>query len=196
MYNQVYMHPTTVCCEELLKNIFKLASNLVKDDNLDSPATLEKALNRETLASDEFVELTDNDVFYALGLWKNATHTELSDLCRRFLNRNLLKPIKNIKIDLKKLFYNKEKIEKILNSKGFDPEYYLVLIDGGGKYAYVPSYSPDLKDRENAIIAESGKDISEELPNLVLLQIGEGYIMGVPEECKDDIIRLITPKNT
>lgn len=192
MYNQVYMHPTTVCCEGLLKNIFKLASDLVTNGDLDLPVTLEKALNRETLSVNEFAQLTDNDVFYALGLWKNAQHVELNDLCRRVFTRKLLKPIKNVSI--KNYFNNKDNIENILESKGFNPDYYLVWVEGGEKSAYNP-YSPDPVDQLNAIIVEGNKDISEKLPNLKYLRIETENIMGVPEECKDDIRGLIMPKH-
>jgi HD superfamily phosphohydrolase len=134
MYNQVYMHPTTVCCEGLLKNVFKLASDLATNGDLDPPATLEKALKHETLSVNEFVQLTDNDVFYALGLWKNATHAELNDLCRRLLTRKLLKPIKNVIVG--DYFNNKDNIKDILNLKDFNPDYYLVWIEGSEKSAY------------------------------------------------------------
>jgi len=192
MYNQVYMHPTTVCCEGLLKNIFKLASDLTTSGDLNPPATLEKALKHETLSVNEFVQLTDNDVFYALGLWKNAQHVELNDLCRRLLTRKLLKPIKNINI--KNYFNNKDDIEGILKSNGFNPDYYLVWIEGSEKSAYNP-YSPDSVDQLNAIIVEGNRDISEKLPNLKYLEIGTENIMGVPEECKDDITGIIMPEN-
>jgi HD superfamily phosphohydrolase len=194
MYNQVYMHPTTICCEGLLKNIFKLASDLAVNDNLNPPATLEKALKHETLSVNEFVQLTDNDLFYALGLWKNATHTELSDLCRRLVTRKLLKPIEE-NISIRDYFHNKDNIEKVLSSKGFNPDYYLVWIEGSEKSAYNP-YSPDPIDQLNAIIVEGNKDISEELPNLKYLEIGTENVMGVPEECRDDVTGIVTSKNT
>ena len=192
MYNQVYMHPTTVCCEGLLKNIFRLASDLAINGDLNPPATLEKALKHETLSVNEFVQLTDNDVFYALGLWKNTTHNELNDLCRRLLTRKLLKPIKTM--DIGDYFHNKGDIENVLNLKGFNPDYYMVWIEGSEKSAYKP-YSPDPIDQLNAIIVEGNKDISEELSNLKYLGIGVENIMGVPEECKDDVMGIITPKN-
>jgi HD superfamily phosphohydrolase len=194
MYNQVYMHPTTICCEGLLKNIFKLASDLAVNDNLNPPATLEKALKHETLSVNEFVQLTDNDLFYALGLWKNATHTELSDLCRRLVTRKLLKPIEE-NISIRDYFHNKDNIEKVLSSKGFNPDYYLVWIEGSEKSAYNP-YSPDPIDQLNAIIVEGNKDISEELPNLKYLEIGTENVMGVPEECREDVTGIVTSKNT
>ena len=194
MYNQVYMHPTTVCCEGLLKNVFKLASDLATNGDLDPPATLEKALKHETLSVNEFVQLTDNDVFYALGLWKNAQHVELNDLCRRLLTRKLLKPIKK-NISIRDYFHNKDNIEKVLNLKGFNPDYYLVWIEGSEKSAYNP-YSPDPIDQLNAIIVEGNKDISEELPNLKYLEIGTENVMGVPEECRDDVTGIVTSKNT
>ena len=194
MYNQVYMHPTTVCCEGLLKNIFKLASDLSINGDLNPPATLEKTLKHETLSVNEFVQLTDNDVFYALGLWKNATHTELNDLCRRLVTRKLLKPIKK-NISIRDYFHNKDNIEKVLNLNGFNPDYYLVWIEGSEKSAYNP-YSPDPIDQLNAIIVEGNKDISEELPNLKYLEIGTENVMGVPEECRDDVTGIVTSKNT
>ena len=83
----------------------------------------------------------------------------------------------------------------MLNLKGFNPDYYLVRIEESEKSAYNP-YSPDPLDRLNAIIVEGNKDISEELPNLKYLKIGGKYGIGVPEECKDDVTGVITPKNT
>ena len=67
-------------------------------------------------------------------------------------------------------------------------------IEGSEKIAYNP-YSPDPVDQLNAILVEGNKDISEKLPNLKYLGIGTENIMGVPEECKDDIMGILMPEN-
>ncbi len=77
-------------------------------------------------------------------------------------------------------------MQRVLQSKNMDPEYYLYVSLAEARDAYRP-YSPQKEDQENAILLEDDREISEDLPSLRALSIGTTSLICVPEELRDEI---------
>ncbi|MEX1137582.1 MAG: HD domain-containing protein [Balneolales bacterium] len=98
MYMQVYQHKTTLSADQLLRAIFKRVSNLLqkgKDIFFASPG-LRYFLNTDISAKKsitkkmmhEYAMIDDHDVITSIKYWQGEKDPILSDLSRRFLNRN------------------------------------------------------------------------------------------------------------
>ncbi len=99
MYWQVYLHKAALSADFMLGNIlrrarelFEAGESLFLDDNLGyffrNPISPEN-LSDEVL--ERFIQLDDNDIEFAIKKWQYAEDQVLSELCRRLLNRRLLK---------------------------------------------------------------------------------------------------------
>lgn len=100
MYWQVYLHKTVVSAEFLLMHILLRAKEMAASGMaLDASNALRYFLYRKDPCdlneSDDwlrhFVKLDDYDVMYSIKQWIDAEDPILSNLCRRLINRNLLK---------------------------------------------------------------------------------------------------------
>jgi len=98
MYWQVYLHKTVLSAEMMLVNLLKRAKLLAAagDKNLETGGAMdyfiylfEGGINKEML--DKFSQLDDIDVSFAIKRWSNHPDFVLSELCKRLLNRKLLK---------------------------------------------------------------------------------------------------------
>jgi hypothetical protein len=133
------------------------------------------------------VSLSDNEVLASIRGWTESSDPILRDLCSRYLNRHpIFKPLKKSRINSQSLYEKKEKMERVLQGKNLDPEYYLYVSLAEAKDAYRP-YSPQKEDQENAILLENDREISEDLPSLRALSIGATALVCVPEELRDEI---------
>ncbi len=101
MYMQVYLHKTVLGGDKLLLAILKHVRHLLdnkKDVPFYSPA-LEYFIKQNPDASrrvsrkllDSFISLDDNDILISLKYWQASKYPVLSDLCRRFLNRDFFR---------------------------------------------------------------------------------------------------------
>ena len=101
MYWQVYLHKTAVAAERMLMNILKRAKELA-GNNVElfaSPALhyfLYNEVNKQIFlnnpeAINNFAMLDDSDMICAIKVWSTHTDIVLSELCRAFTNRHLLK---------------------------------------------------------------------------------------------------------
>ncbi|MGI4806330.1 MAG: HD domain-containing protein [Janthinobacterium lividum] len=99
MYWQVYLHKTVISAEMLLVKILE-RSRLLALNGFDLFATpalahfLYKSVLKEAFINDPkhldaFVNLDDTDILSAVKVWINHSDFILSDLCARFINRNL-----------------------------------------------------------------------------------------------------------
>ncbi|HHW02504.1 MAG TPA: HD domain-containing protein [Thermoanaerobacterales bacterium] len=122
MYWQVYYHKTTRGYELLLQNILKRAKYLYKTDSLDLKVDiLTPIFRKEKMELDDYLRLNDNVILYAILLWKDSRDKILSDLCNKYLNRNLYKAY-----ELSSLVSLDEIKEKI-KSYGMCDDYYLAI---------------------------------------------------------------------
>jgi HD superfamily phosphohydrolase len=98
MYWQVYLHKTVLSAEIMLVHLLKRAKMLALagDKSLATGGAIDFFLfefdgvvNKEML--DKFCELDDSDCTFAIKKWTHHTDFVLSSLCKRLLNRKLLK---------------------------------------------------------------------------------------------------------
>ncbi len=99
MYWQVYLHKTVVAAEMLLVKILERsrALALLGADLFATPALahfLHKSVVKEAFLNepnhlDAFISLDDTDILSAIKVWVNHSDFILSDLCARFIGRNL-----------------------------------------------------------------------------------------------------------
>ncbi len=105
MYWQVYLHKTVLCAEQMLQRIIRRAK-IVK---ANAPLPLGKLINEpdSKLSIEEFCSLDDYDVLFAIKSWCYHSDIVLSTLCKKIINRQLLKvkffakPIENDLINQK-----------------------------------------------------------------------------------------------
>jgi HD superfamily phosphohydrolase len=98
MYWQVYLHKTVMSAEVMLGNILKRVREL-STNGIEALKTggatdfflynFDGKMNRETL--NQFCQLDDIDFSFAVKCWSNHPDFVLSELCKRILNRQLLK---------------------------------------------------------------------------------------------------------
>ncbi len=98
MYWQVYLHKTVMSAEVMLGNILKRVREL-SANGIEALKTggatdfflynFDGKMNRETL--NQFCQLDDIDFSFAVKRWSNHPDFVLSELCKRLLNRQLLK---------------------------------------------------------------------------------------------------------
>lgn len=123
MYWQVYLHKTVLSAEFTLINILKRAKTLVENgENLFATPTLNFFLRNQVNKEDfiqssepleKFAQLDDFDILSAIKVWANHSDPVLSDLCKRIINRQLLK------IELSDKPFDPQRIED-LNKKLLD----------------------------------------------------------------------------
>lgn len=101
MYMQVYLHKTVLSADTLLRSIFKRVSDLLdqkQDLHFASPKleyfikekpSARKSISKKAIAL--YSALDDYDVFQNIKDWQDSNDTILSDLCTRFLNRDLFR---------------------------------------------------------------------------------------------------------
>lgn len=99
MYWQVYLHKTVISAEMLLVKILERGRLLAlnKFELFATPALahfLQKSVVKEAFVNDPrhldaFIDLDDTDILSAVKVWVNHSDFILSDLCSRFINRNL-----------------------------------------------------------------------------------------------------------
>ena len=101
MYWQVYLHKTSVACENMLVSTLLRAKELASQgvDLFASPALkyfLYHRIDKEEFYNnpeclDHFIQLDDNDIWTALKVWSNHEDIVLSTLSRSLIDRNLFK---------------------------------------------------------------------------------------------------------
>ena len=123
MYWQVYLHKTVLCAENLLVNILQRAKELAdkKEDLFCTPALKiflythysEKDFTSKPKLLDAFADLDDHDIMTSVKVWTKHKDLVLSELCKRLINRKLLKvEMQNTAFKELKIKEIKDKIKK------------------------------------------------------------------------------------
>jgi len=151
-------------------------------------------LNGEKLPLKEHLELDDADVIYYIKQWQRSGDDILADLCKRFLNRRLFKAF-DLDMPENERQQFVEEVRALVESRGFDPEYYFVEDTAGDVPHYF--YTSDSSKPKNLIYVEDGfsrpriREISEVSSAVRGLQ-AEYRIHRIcfPAELKDEIASL------
>jgi uncharacterized protein len=89
MYQQVYLHKTVVCAEQMLQKIIKRAKYIGATCQMPLQKFINENISNVTL--EEFCALDDADVMMAIKTWCQHTDKVLSILCNGIMDRQLLK---------------------------------------------------------------------------------------------------------
>ncbi|MEB3355329.1 MAG: HD domain-containing protein [Synechococcales bacterium] len=95
MYAQVYNHPKNLAATWLLEQAFQRAGQLLQQGKISADDTLTAWLqqNCNELPLHQYLGADDGVLTYHLQRWQESADPILADLCRRFLDRDLLKAL-------------------------------------------------------------------------------------------------------
>lgn len=133
MYWQVYFHPVTRSAEVILTKILHRVKHLFEANYIFKlEPTHFISLFKAEIVLEDYLKLDEMVVNYYFQLWQDEQDPILSDLCKRFMNRNLFKYIEwhpqMRKQDL-------EQLKHLFEKAGIDPSYYLA-IDSSSDLSY------------------------------------------------------------
>ncbi|WP_026103476.1 HD domain-containing protein [Pseudanabaena sp. PCC 6802] len=126
MYLQVYNHPKNLSARFTLDKIFARAKLLMQLGQIEADPIVTAWLSRDPQSLDCQTYLAADDIVftYHVHRWRYSADPILSDLCRRYLDRDLLKTTDiSTYSDLEKQETQK-RLESKLKSQKLDPQYY------------------------------------------------------------------------
>jgi len=92
MYAQVYNHPKNLAATWILQQAFRRARTCLTSTTLEADETMRIWLSPDrSMTLDDYLAADDIVFTYHLQRWQHHSDPLLSDLCRRFIHRNLLK---------------------------------------------------------------------------------------------------------
>jgi uncharacterized protein len=125
MYWQVYFHPVSRGAEVILSKIFHRAKHLYQQDYAFKyqPQHFSSFFEEKVILED-YLKLDEAVILYYFQSWQEEADPILSDLCERFVNRNLFK---YVEFDPAKEYKKLAELMVLFKKAGIDPEYYLVV---------------------------------------------------------------------
>ncbi len=93
MYRSVYNHRLNEVCNWLLEQIIKTARNLGPKRIWADKSMSEWLWNNKKMNLDSFLSNDDITTGYHISKWQESSSNNLSNLCKRFINRDLLKAL-------------------------------------------------------------------------------------------------------
>ncbi len=126
MYWQVYFHPVTRSAEVILTKILHRAKELYKENyHFKHEPYHFNSLFTHTVTLQDYLKLDDAVMLYYFQQWEEEEDPILSDLCRRFNNRDLFQYVEFTPSnkEMKKLL----ELTQLFAKAELDPDYYLVL---------------------------------------------------------------------
>lgn len=125
MYWQVYFHPVSRGAEVILSKILHRAKDLYEHHYAfkNEPHHFYSFFH-DNVTLEDYVKLDESVILYYFQIWQDEEDEILSDLCRRFMNRNLFK---YVEFDPAKEYKKLAELTALFRRAGIDPEYYLVV---------------------------------------------------------------------
>lgn len=201
MYWQVYLHRTTRAQEVLLKSLLERARDLIGDKGADlvtAPAPLKPFFGGEPDLR-AYLLVDDYDIFASIKGWSVGPDKVLSDLCHRFINRRLLKPVFDDHDDDIAL-ERSEDVKAFLKARGWDPQYYFA-IDRTSDVTYDYYLAEEHDERQKPAILVMTKEgqpreISK-ISDVIRGIAGRRKVrrnVYVPEDCREEARRIFKGK--
>jgi uncharacterized protein len=129
MYAQIYNHPKNVAAAWGLQQAFQRARELMASGKLQADETvttwLQQDCNHIPLA--QYLNADDGVFTYHLQRWQHGDDPILADLCRRFVDRDLLKATDITHLSKEQQPLMLEALKRDLEHLGFLPQYYAGL---------------------------------------------------------------------
>jgi uncharacterized protein len=125
MYWQVYFHPVSRSAEVILTKILHRAKFLFAEGYSFKYEPIHfYSFFREQVTVEDYLKLDEAIMMYYFQIWQEEVDPILSDLCKRFVNRNLFK---FAEFDPAKEYKKLAELTSLFEKAGLDPEYYLVV---------------------------------------------------------------------
>jgi hypothetical protein len=128
MYAQVYNHPKNLAATWVLERAFARAKQILLTGHLIADETVTSWLkDGSKLSLSEYLAADDGVFLYHLQRWQNHSDLILSDLCRRYLDRDLFKTLDiTDRTDAERQVILQQAQQKA-EQQGLDPDYYIGL---------------------------------------------------------------------
>ena len=127
MYAQVYNHPKNLAATLVLEQAFRLAKARWQEGKLFVDETMAAWLEADcnALSIEQYLAADDSLCLYHLQRWQHSFDPVLSDLCRRFLDRDLPKAwdISHLTLEAQQTLL--QIAQRELDDLGFVSEYYV-----------------------------------------------------------------------
>jgi hypothetical protein len=129
MYAQVYNHPKNIAASWLLEQAFQRAQQQLAAGQVEADPTVTAWLTQSSqpLSLAQYLAADDTVFSYHIHRWRESTDSVLADLCRRFLDRDLLKALDVSHLDVEQRDTLRLKTEQLLKQAGLDPSSYTGL---------------------------------------------------------------------
>lgn len=125
MYWQVYFHPVSRGAEVILTKILHRAKHLYEQKYAFKYEPIHfYSFFTEQVTLEDYLKLDESVILYYFQIWQEEKDPIISDLCRRFVNRNLFK---YAEFDPAKEYKKLAELTSLFKKAGIDPEYYLVV---------------------------------------------------------------------
>ncbi|WP_045515995.1 HD domain-containing protein [Neobacillus niacini] len=125
MYWQVYFHPVSRSAEVILTKILHRAKQLYENNySFKNDPIHFYSFFTDKVTLEDYLKLDESIIMYYFQIWQEEDDGILSDLCRRFVNRNLFK---YAEFDPAKEYKKLAELTRLFEKAGIDPEYYLVV---------------------------------------------------------------------
>jgi uncharacterized protein len=127
MYAQVYNHPKNIAASWILERIMYRARHLLSKLEIDATLTAWLTKPNAELTLKEYLKADDGVLMYHFQRWQESKDKILSDLCRRYCDRDLFKT-KNISTlsDAEQQLLC-DKAAKLLIQQGLNPDDYRTI---------------------------------------------------------------------
>lgn len=129
MYAQVYNHPKNISVTWLLEQAFNRARVLLEAGTLQADETVMAWLRAPQHPLSTEVYLAGDDIVftYHLQRWQHSDDPLLADLCRRFLDRDLLKTLEVTRLSAQYQTALLEEVCQHLEDQGYGGRHYCTL---------------------------------------------------------------------
>ena len=125
-YWQIYFHKTTRGIESLVKSIWKRAKRLYMDKQLEYvPSKISPFLGEGTVAFQDYFNIDDAGIIYAIKCWSKSDDNILRDLSLRLVQRRLFKSLDVSSLERLDI---SEIAKDVLIEAGYEePDYYFLV---------------------------------------------------------------------
>jgi uncharacterized protein len=129
MYAQVYNHPKNISVTWLLERAFDRARQLYQAGQLEADSTVAAWLQapQQPLTLETYLAGDDIVFTYHLQRWRHSQDVLLADLCRRFLDRDLLKTLEVTRLTANQQEQLLTQVQVHLEQQGLPGEIYAAL---------------------------------------------------------------------
>jgi HD superfamily phosphohydrolase len=191
MYWQVYLHKTVLSAENLLVNILRRAKELaVKGEELFCTPALHTFLYNKFSKKDflqdrtllnTFAELDDNDITTSIKVWTGHPDKILSLLCKKLVDRRLLRvELQEKPFEKKKIKRLKERVMKKYDIGGKKADYFVFTDEVSNEIYNVDDIRINILFKDGSLVDVA--KASDQLNTKVLSRTIKKYFLCYPKE--------------